>query len=251
MFKYLLILIIFTTSILSQELKIYTEESPPMNFLNKQGEIDGYSTEVVREIQRRTGDISLIEMLPWNRAYNLAIKKNNPNVILYSTAFSEERRELFHWLGPLYDNTWSFYALASRNIVINSLEDAKKVGKIGTYTSDIREQFLYEQGFENLASFRNQNANILALINNRIDLWISSNLTFNTIVKKENVNTELFEEVYTIKTAGVYIVFSISTAMDIVRRWTDAFEEMKSDGTLNKIREKWNIPLAKFKIPKK
>lgn len=131
------------------------------------------------------------------------------------------------------------------------MEDAKKVGKIGTYTSDIREQFLYEQGFENLASFRNQNANILALINNRIDLWISSNLAFNTIAKKENVNTELFEEVYTIKTTGVYIVFSISTAMDIVRRWTDAFEEMKSDGTLNKIREKWNIPLAKFKIPKK
>lgn len=249
MFKYLLILIIFTTSLLSQELKIYTEESPPMNFLNKQGEIDGYSTEVVREIQRRTGDISLIEMLPWNRAYNLAIKKNNPNVMLYSTAFSEERRELFHWLGPLYDNTWSFYALASKDIVINSLEDAKKVNRIGTYSSDIREQFLYSEGFENIASFRNVESNIHALLTGRTDLWITSNISFNSIAKKENINPNLFKEVYTIRTTGVYIVFSIDTSKVIIDRWNSAFNNMKKDGTLKKIQEKWGIPIPSFEIP--
>lgn len=249
MLRHLLLFIFFSFSLLSQELKIYTEESPPINFLNTNGEIDGYSTEIVREIQKRIGDTSTIELLPWNRAYNLAIKKNNPNVALYSTSFSEERRNLFHWVGPLFDNTWTFYALASKEILINSFEDAKKVNKIGTYASDIREQFLYEQGFQNIASFRNSETNIHALLSGRIDLWLTSNIGFNSIAKKEKVDPMLFKEIYTVKNNGLYIVFSLDTSKVIVDKWSKAYEEMRNDGTLKKIGEKWGIPFPNFKIP--
>ena len=53
------------------ELRLLTEQAPPTSFL-RDGQPDGYSVEVVRELIRRTGSQASIELLPWTRAYFLA-----------------------------------------------------------------------------------------------------------------------------------------------------------------------------------
>ena len=50
------------------ELQLYTEENPPLNF-SRDGQVDGLSVEVVRELLRRTGDSGTIYMVPWARGY--------------------------------------------------------------------------------------------------------------------------------------------------------------------------------------
>lgn len=250
--KYVLLCILFLISATTfgTELKIYTEESPPLNFINKNGEVDGFSTDIVKEIQRRIGNTSKIEAVPWARAYHLATKEKVPNIMLYSTTFSEERRNLFYWVGPLFDNSWTFYSLSTNDIKINSLEDAKKVNKIGTYTSDVREQFLKKNGFENIASFRNTQNNILALKTGRTDLWITSTIGFKHIAEKEEIDQNIFKPVYKVKTVGLFIAFSKNTDKKIVEEWQNTYNIIKEDGTLMKICKKWNIDFPEYKIPK-
>lgn len=249
--KYLLLFTFFLMSIciFGIQLKIYTEDSPPLNFINENGEIDGFSTEIVKAIQKKLGDTYTIEVLPWNRAYLLATQKGEGNIILYSTTFSEERRDLFHWVGPIFDNSWTFYALRDKNIEINSLEDAKKVNKVGTYTSDVREEFLKKEGFTNIASFRNTKNNIFALKSGRTDLWLSSTLGFQHIAKEENIDPKLFKAVYKIKTVGLFITFSKSTSKEIVDQWQNAYDSLKQEGIIEEICKKWGIDVPEYKIP--
>lgn len=63
--KFLISLVCFSFSfvLLGQELKIYTEDSPPTNYL-KDGKAAGQSVETVREIQRRVNNRSPISVVP-------------------------------------------------------------------------------------------------------------------------------------------------------------------------------------------
>lgn len=240
---------LISTYIFGIQLKIYTEDSPPLNFVNNDGKVDGFSTEIVKAIQKKIGDTSTIEVLPWNRAYYLATQTGEENVLLYSTTFSEDRRDLFHWVGPIFDNSWTFYALRDRDITINSLEDAKKVNKVGTYTSDIREEFLKKEGFTNIASFRNTKNNILALQTGRTDLWLTSSVGFQHIAKNENIDPKLFKSVYKIKTVGLFIAFSKTTDKEIVDQWQEAYNVLKEEGVIGEICQKWGIEIPEYKIP--
>ncbi|MGB5746824.1 MAG: transporter substrate-binding domain-containing protein, partial [Desulfobacterales bacterium] len=103
----LLIVLLPVTNGLAQELTIVSEENPPFNFI-KDGILTGSSTEIVREIMRRLNLPAEIQVLTWARGYQLALSR--PNVVLFSTARTQEREHLFHWVGPIYKVRFGFYA---------------------------------------------------------------------------------------------------------------------------------------------
>jgi len=90
------LLLLSVTGGLTQELMIISEENPPFNFI-KDGIFTGSSTEVVREIMRRLNLPGEIQVLPWARAYQLALSQ--PNVVLFSTARTTERKHCSTGLG--------------------------------------------------------------------------------------------------------------------------------------------------------
>jgi len=81
-----------------------------------------------------------IQAMPWARGYKLLSSK--PNVVLFSTARTQEREHLFHWVGTLYAFRLGFFARISDALRIDSLEAAKQVGTIGTYKDAFRQQLL-------------------------------------------------------------------------------------------------------------
>ncbi len=54
----------------------------------------GPSVDIVREIQRRIGSTEEIKVLPWVRAYKLALEEEN--VVLFSTTYSKIRLNKFN-----------------------------------------------------------------------------------------------------------------------------------------------------------
>ena len=145
----LLIFLLSITAGLAQELTVISEDNPPFNFI-KDGVFTGSATEVVREIMRRLDLPTEIQVLTWARGYQLALSQ--PNVVLFSTARTQEREHLFHWVGPIYKVRFGFYAKRGSGPYLTCLADAKKVGAIATYKDDVREQLLKSQGFTNLDS---------------------------------------------------------------------------------------------------
>jgi polar amino acid transport system substrate-binding protein len=220
--------LLITTSVSAQELLIYTENNPPASYMvNDRPE--GDAVNIVREILHRLGQPDTIELVPWARGYNLALKK--PYVALFSTTRSPEREKLFKWVGPLYSHKWAFFKKRGNPIRISSLKDAKKVERIGTYREDAKKQFLEQNGFTNLVETSNNTTNVLHLMKGNIDLWISSDFSMPYIANQAGLNSQEIEKAYTIKSVDNYIVFSIQTPDKIVDAWQQTLDHIKKEKT--------------------
>ncbi len=219
------------------KLKIYTENSPPGNYLNK-GKIEGLAVDIVREILVRQKMPDNIQVVPWARGYALAL--NQPNVALFSTTRLSQREKRFKWVGPIYTQTWGFYGKKGSDFKINSLEDAQKVARIGTYYKDAKEQYLKRKGFDNLVSTNKNISNIRHLINGNLDLWVSSDFNMPYLAKQAGVDPDQLELVYAFRRVNNYIAFSIQTPDYIIETWQQTLEKIKRDGTYPKFCKKYD-----------
>ena len=248
--KRLVVAIVFLVFLLpvsggwAQELTIVSEDNPPFNF-NQDGVFTGSSTEVVREIMRRLNVTAEIQVMTWARAYQLA--QTDTNVVLFSTARTGERENLFHWVGPIYKVRFGFYARQGSNLVLTCLADAKKVNAIATYKDDVREQLLKTMGFTNLDSSKSPASNLKKLLAGRVDLWLYSNLGVPSVAGQIGIDPAEVELVLPFKDVNAYIAISKSTPRTVVDQWQSTLEAMKRDGSFDKISSQW---LPAESIPK-
>jgi polar amino acid transport system substrate-binding protein len=226
----------------AQDLMIFTEQYPPLSYLEK-GRLTGSSVEVVREILRRLNQPDKIEILPWARAYNLL--KTQPNVVLFSTTRIKEREDLFHWIGPLCVARNGFYQKKGSSIRIDSLMDAKRVGSIATYKEDAREHLLKSWGFTNLDSSKSAISNLKKLMSGRVDLWFYDNLGMPSVAKQAGVDPADLELVLAVDEVSLYIAISKQTSHAVVKTWQKALQAMKEDGTFYSISKNW-LPQKAF-----
>jgi len=231
-----LIFLMSITSGLAQELTIISEENPPFNFI-KDGILTGSSTGVVREIMRRLNLPAEIQVLTWARGYQLALSQ--PNVVLFSTARTQEREHLFHWVGPIYKVRFGFYAKRGSGPYLTGLTDAKKVGAIATYKDDVREQLLKSQGFTNLDSSKSPASNLKKLLAGRVDLWLYSNLGVPSVARQIGINPDDVELVLPFKDYYAYIALSKGTPQAVAKKWQATLDDMKHEGTFRKIIKQW------------
>lgn len=217
-------------------LTIATEESPPSTIVRGES-LSGVGVEIVREIQRRIGDSTRIEVFPWARAYSMAT--TTPDVILFATTRTPEREPLFRWIGPILSIKWGFYAMNNRARRLSSLEEARSGFIIGTYRDDAREQFLKTQGFTNLDSSSSQTLNIRKLKAGRIDLLVSTNIGIAAMPESAGLKPGDLVNVFTFKEVELYIAFSRGSNEATVATWQKAFDAMQGDGTLAAIQARW------------
>ncbi|HEV6965101.1 MULTISPECIES: substrate-binding periplasmic protein [Roseateles] len=88
-----------------------TENLPPLNYLEDQRP-QGFSVELLRLMAREAGLDLDLEVLPWQRAMQLAESRRDS--ILFSLTRSPEREAQFQWVGPIAQRRILIYKLASR-----------------------------------------------------------------------------------------------------------------------------------------
>lgn len=229
-----------------QALRIYTEISPPSQYLGTDGQLTGFTVELVQEIQKRTRNQDPIEVVPWARSYGELQFK--PNVVLFAIARSKERDPLFQWVGPIREATYQFYVRADSRVSINSLEDARKLRLIGVYKDDVREQYLTKSGFTNLDRSIDNTIIVKKLMAGRIDAFVSTGDAVDRILKTAGFDPADVRGAYSFLKLQGYIAFSKSTPVDVVRRWADALDAMKMDGTYERTFRK-HFPNRPFTLP--
>lgn len=225
------------------KLTILTEEYPPVSFM-KDGKVSGFVTDIVREIMARQKISDTIRLVSWDEAYNTALK--NPNVVLFSTERTDKREKLFQWVGPVGKNSAIFYAKKGSGIKINSLDDAKKLAGIATTKDWFTEQYLKGQGFKNLISSPVPATNVKQLMDGSVQVSIFTDITVPEIVKKAGYSMDNIEPVFVVSNTYFYIAMSQGTSREIVKKWQNALDDMKKDGTFEKIYRKY-LPGADIK----
>jgi len=163
----------------ADELKVVTEHREPLNFVNKQGEIVGDATRVVKQILEHAGVDYSLNIYPWARAYRKA--RTEPNTLIYAIRRTNEREELFHWVCPIIESEREFiYRLSHRNdIQIVYFNDAKSYS-LGVVRDDFTHEKLMTHGFKNGEHLDVNNdslANLKKLLKGRVDLIVQSKST--------------------------------------------------------------------------
>lgn len=218
-------------------LQIYTEQYPPLTFRNSFGEITGFGTDIVNEIMKRNQSFSEIKLSLWSNGYELA--KNNPNFCLFTMDRTEIRENLFNWVGPIGTNTTYFYTKAGSGISITSIEDAKNLQAVGTVNSWFSDQYLREQGFDNLVSNSDPAIMVEKLMTGEIDAFVCTDVTFPNILKDAGYQYNEVNPSFPLMASDYYIAFSKNTSETIVNQWQSALDAAKSDGTYTAIHQKW------------
>ncbi|WP_263263341.1 transporter substrate-binding domain-containing protein [Pseudomonas sp. RIT-PI-S] len=225
-------------------LRVLTEELPPFNMTDG-GEVTGMSTEVVRAVLAEAGLSARIEVMPWARAYDLALHQDN--VLIYSIARTPERETRFNWVGIIAPTRWSLYSRASRGLQVDSLEAARAY-QIGTVNEDAGEQYLKQKGFSlghGLQSSIRYELGYQKLMQGHVDLWIANDLNADYIARRLGDDPEKTLRVSVPLTdisqgEGLEMAFSLGTPAETVERARAALATVRANGIYDAIARKWN-----------
>lgn len=218
-------------------LKIITEEFAPFNF-SKDGKVTGQSTEIVRAIQKELNLDVDTQIMSWADGYEYTLA--NSNTAIYSTSRTNERENLFQWVGPIGSDEYLFYGLKSSNLKFESLEEAKNIGKIAVVKDDARQQFLQQRGLTNLTLFDNDTDCYKALNYGTVDVVLGSKLTMPKMAKSAGIEPTKLCAIYMLKKTPFYIAFNKNTSSKIIEKWQIALDKLKGNGTYDTILTRWN-----------
>jgi polar amino acid transport system substrate-binding protein len=215
--------------VLASELTITTEESPPFNMV-VDGKIVGVSSDKVVELMRRAELSYRIDILPWARAYQMAL--TTPQTCVFSTTRTAEREGKFKWVGPLAFNSWVLYGRADRGIHLNTLEDARSF-RIGTYNADVRDTFLRGKGFH-VDTVDNDTLNPRKLLHDRIDLWASGPYEAASQITASGLSRQIVP-ILTFNRVDLYLACNLTTPDEVVDHLNVILNCMDNDGTSMKV----------------
>ena len=217
----------------AQPLTIYTEIDAPGQFYRTDGTLTGLTVEIVREIQKRTGNTDRIKVIPWARGY-LELQ-TLPNVALFATARTLQRNALFKWVGPTNEKHYSLFLKADSTVVLKTLADARKLGSIGVYKDDVRDLYLTSQGFMNLDRTIDNISNMKKLMTGRIDAFAFATTGIVELAQCAGYKAEDLKEALPILKVQLFIAFSQGTPNATVKAWDKAFKDMQRDKTFERI----------------
>jgi ABC-type amino acid transport substrate-binding protein len=213
-------------------LRVITEVYPPYNFVDKNNNITGQSTEIVRAILEKTGLQANIEVMPLSQG--LALAEKGPGVVIYSLNRTPQRENLFKWVGPIGYYEQAFYAkkgsavAAMVTMFYSQLEDAKKVEKIGVYKGDAGAQFLASQGFTNLDESLTDAEALKKLMDGTVQLWLGNKDGLAITAAEAGVNQEDLVMMPTVAIrADLYIAFSKDIPDSTIVAWQSALDSLK------------------------
>jgi len=233
-----IVLMLFVILLQAENLKIMTEIFSPYQF-KKDGKLVGISVDIVRAIQKEIGDKNKIKVYPWIRANK--ILDNKKNSLLFSMMRTSQRENKYVWVGPIDKLQIVFFKTKDSKITLKSVEDARKVNKIGVTKSVANYEILKAKGFKNLDIIGgSDDKNIEKLLKKRIDLWPYVKAAGLYNAKKMGVAGKIVPVKNVVLAEGnLYIAFNKNTDKKIVKKWQEAFDKLKANGEIDKIKRKY------------
>lgn len=221
--------------------RIYGDDSyPPVAFLQA-GRPAGYMAVLLDRLQSATGDRYDLQLMPWRRAYELAMRAEAG---LIGTSHNGERAAIFDFSKPLYDDDVQIVVLRERVFPYRRVEDlrGKTVGGVSgaSYGEDI-DRAIREGVFavDRDASATGRMRKLLAM---RLDAAFVGNgsIGLQILLDSHEELRKHRDRFVALPTPAardpLHLVFHKSMRMEpLLARFNDAFDRLKASGELTQI----------------
>lgn len=220
-------LLLVPAQLLAGDLTIYTEEYPPYNTMAG-GQLGGINTEKVVAMFEKAGvgiGRSDIKLVPWSRAYQSTL--DNADSCVYSTTFTDERKDLFAWVGPLSTTESSIVGLKGKAQPVSDLKNLS--GSVGTIQDDVGEQLALAQGLDasKMDSSSSSAAMLKKLYMGRVDYVAYEVNSLRDVAAKEGLDPNQLEPVYLLKEGQLFMACNKGTNAATIAKLQQALDSLK------------------------
>ena len=234
-----------TNNTSTQKLIVGTNpEFPPFEFLDDNGNPDGFDMALIKEIGKRINMDVEIKSMEF-KSLIAAVQSGQINVIIAGMTYTEERAQSVNFSTPYYKATQKVL-IQKGNTSIKSVEDlnGKKIGVQDATTGDFIASG--DEGFEvtiegaTVSRFKKYADAVLDLKNGRIDaIIIDANpgktflgLNEDTLEMLSDPNDDMFGQ-------EEYAIAINKNDTELKTKIDKALEEIKNDGTYDKLIEQY------------
>lgn len=219
----------------------FTELLAPYQFQSSDGKLSGLSIDIFNELTAITGDISTVKVMSWARAYEKV--QNTPNSIIFSMARTSERENKFLWVGSIVENQSYFWGLKKRFKDKHFTFDEIRDHEIVVSRNSNGHNYVKKYRFPSVFPVVHEEQVIKMVYKGRVDFLMSSAPTLTSLSKKLSLDINELTPVHKVegRNTNLSIAFNLASDTDLVAKYQNAFEQLKSSGKLAQLREKWGI----------
>jgi len=229
---------------------VLMESYPPFSFLNEQNQLDGFDVDVAKAVAQRLG-VKLKLQTPswdviaaghWNGRYDICVCSMTP---------SKARAEVFDFPVEYYQSPAVIVVNAKdQNIVMGKDLSGKKVGVISasTYEAYLNKDLLIEGAEDKPLSYPFERVQVAPYDNETVafqDLALGTGVRLDAMVTNLITARERIAQDPRFKIAGdtLYAEPNVVAIEKGDPQWnakvTEVVTQLKADGTLSKISQKW------------
>ena len=220
---------------------IVTEHLEPYQIQLASGELTGYAIDIVNELLAVTNSGATIQIMPWARAYNTALRKKN--TLIFSMARTPYREDKFLWVGSLIIEKLYLWSLDDTlKDKIDNLEDFAP-RSIATARNTNVEQYLRQIEYPSIKPVVVEEQNMKMLFSRRVDALIGSEITLKHRASTLGYDFNKMHKIMEVKVleANLIIAFNKQSDSEVVQQYRNAFQYLINSKRIKAIKEKWQI----------
>jgi len=216
---------------------VITNLEPLFSERDEKGNLSGYAVELVRNILVDAGYQTDILSAPWERI--LVESAMKPDVLVFSLARTPERENSFHWITPITQNSYSFYALDGLAEGAESIADLPKSTRVAVLENDFRHRAVASEGLVPVTS-RSWTLAIENLLNGEADYLFFSDSGVNVFCSRMKIDCSSIKKVFVYKEGTTYLALSKpGTNQELVNKLRRSAQGFKQSSQFNNLVSEW------------
>ena len=215
----------------------FDQDFPPMGFVGDDGEFTGFDLDLAAEVAKRLGKEIKYQPIAWD-AKDMELTSGNIDCI-WNGFSTKNREDKYTWTKPYMKNDQVFVVRSDSGI--NSFEDlagkAVEVQIDSSAEAVLKENTELSGTFAKLQTVADFNTGFMDLEMGGVDALAMNSVVANyQITKRDTEGFKVLDKPLSSEEYAVGFKLGNTILRDEVQK---ALEEMKADGTLKSISEKW------------
>ena len=223
----------------AEALRVVCAEIPPLCY--REGhENSGFAFEIGEEILRRVDNHATVEIQPFARAL-YSVQSGHHTIALW-LGRTPEREKTVIWIAPVLIDAFHVFTLKG-HAEAQTLEQARQLRSLAAIISGanvLTAQHL-ELGRIELTSSEEANGN--KLLSGRVEGWIATRAAVGSFLRRNPEAASRIVQGVKLVDYSAYLVASPDVDEKTIVAWRQAFQAIERDGFLQKVLEKYGVPL--------
>jgi polar amino acid transport system substrate-binding protein len=222
--------------LLAAELPPYTFRNPSASVSEFPGPGQGLVYEAVEAMAKRIdGQSPVIEFMPWRTAQQIAMTE--PDIGILALTRTPEREDRYRWLVKILDD--DLVLVGGQGVDVSSLDKVKE-RPTGVLLLSGAQALLTEKGFTRIEPAPEEWINARKLRERRIDAWLAPRQMVIYAYREVGGDPTVLNIGTIVRRSEIWLAGSKSLSNDEVEKWQRAFQEIRADGTFDRIVSKYN-----------